>query len=171
MTTGSVYAHFDGKDDLIAAVGQKLDDIRTEAFREPPADVPPAEAIGNSLTTLTDYLDDEGGEELLFGDIVMVAEALNIPHLREQLAATDRQHFRAYAALLNRNEHWRAGIDPHVLARVVTGSVFGLLILSAYHPDINRKKYIACVQALVDAAIDDRQGDPPNEPPVGGSND
>lgn len=159
VTTGSVYVHFGGKDDLIAAVGQKLDDIRTEAFREPPSDVPVGEAIGSTLTTLTDYLDQEDGKELLYGDIVMVAEALNIPHLREQLAETDRQHFRAYGALLNRNERWREGVDPGALARVVTGSLFGLLILSAYHPDIDRNEYIACVQALVEAAIGDRRGE------------
>ncbi len=102
--------------------------------------------------SLTDYLDTEQAEELLRSDIVMLAEALNDPVLRDHLVSTDRQHIGAYERILKRQKGWRKGINTKTLAKVVTGAVYGMLILRAYHTDIDRKKYIRCLRALVEAA-------------------
>jgi len=158
VTTGAIYSHFGGKDDLLAAVGARFEALRAEAFREPEADAPVADALEDSLTTLTDYLDQESARDWLFSDIVIMAEALSVPDLNELLIRTDLQHFRAFEALLRRSPRWREGVDPSMLARVVTGSLFGMLILKAFHSQLDRRGYIACLRALVAAAIEDRSG-------------
>lgn len=114
--------------------------------------MPAPRALEETLLSLTDYLDKERVEELLRSDIVMLAEALNDSVLRGHLVATDRQHIKAYERILKRNKGWRRGVNAKTLAKVVTGAVYGLLILRAYHIEIDRKKYIRCLRALTEAA-------------------
>lgn len=168
VTTGAIYAHFEGKEALLTALAKRFEDQRAEAFEAPPPRVSAPTAVSRSVTRLTDSLDTEQADEALHSDIVMLAEALNLPVLRDHLVAADRQHFRAYEEILQRAEHWPRGIEVRTLARVVTGAVFGLLILRAFHPDLDRKKYIRCLRALLEAAAPSQAGAPPRTHSSGG---
>lgn len=153
MTTGAIYVHFDGKEALLAALAEKFKAQRSEAL-EPESSLAAPAALASSLTALTDYLDTDEADGALRSDIVMLAEALDVQVLRDLLVKTDLEHFRAYERLLGRNLHWKRGVDVDTLSRVVTGAVFGLLILRAFHPKIDRKKYIACLERLVEGACE-----------------
>jgi AcrR family transcriptional regulator len=152
VTTGAIYAHFRGKEDLLTSLAQRFEAERNEAFEQSDPEVPAPRALAETLLSLTDYLDTERAEELLRSDIVMLAEALNDPVLSDHMVATDLQHISAYERILKRSKGWRRGVNAKTLAKVVTGAVYGLLILRAYHTDIDRKKYIRCLRALVETA-------------------
>lgn len=152
VTTGAIYAHFAGKKALLNALAREFESRRAEAFEPASPEVGAAEALAQSLSSLTDYLGAADADDLLRSDLVMLAEGLNVPTLRKQLVAADRQHLRAYERILGRQGRWRKGVDVRTLAQVVTGSVFGLLILRAYHANVDRSEYLACVRALVEAA-------------------
>jgi AcrR family transcriptional regulator len=152
VTTGAIYAHFKGKEELLTSLAQRFTAERSEAFESSAPEVPAPRALEETLMSLTDYLDTERAEDSLRTDIVMLSEALNDPVLNGHLVATDLQHISAYEKILKRNKKWRRGVTAKTLAEVVTGAVYGLLILRAYHTAIDRKKYIRCLGALVEAA-------------------
>lgn len=152
VTTGAIYAHFKGKEELLTSLAQKFTAERNEAFESSAPDVPAPRALEDTLLLLTDYLDTELAEESLRSDIIMLSEALHDPLLKEHLVATDLQHISAYERILKRNKKWRRGVNAKTLAEVITGAVYGLLILRGYHKDIDRKKYIRCLRALAETA-------------------
>lgn len=154
VTTGAIYAHFSAKDALLAAMAQEFAKEREDHFHRPPPGLTAAEAVGACLTDLTDHLDKDERQDLLKSDVILMAESLDNELLKKTMIATDRQHFGAFERLLRRNKRWKPGIDVRVLSRVLTGAVFGLIILKLFHPDTDRKKYIRCLEALIQGAID-----------------
>jgi len=152
VTTGAIYSHFNGKEELLTSLAQKFATEREEAFESSTPEMQAPRALEETLMLLTEYLDTERAEEFLRSDIVMLSEALNDPVLQDFMVATDLQHISAFERMLKHSKGWRRGVNPKTLAKVVTGAVYGLLILSAYHNDIDRKKYIRCLRALAEAA-------------------
>lgn len=152
VTTGAIYAHFKGKEDLLTSLAQKFEAERSEAFDCSAAEVAAPQALAETLMSLTDYLDSDSADDSLRSDIVMLAEALNDPVLKGHMVAADRQHIGAYLRILKRSSGWRRGVNAKTLAEVVTGAVYGLLILRAYHTDIDRRKYIRCLRKLTEYA-------------------
>lgn len=149
VTTGAIYAHFSGKDALVAALGERFRDLRAQAL-QPNSGSGKYQTLSSALDAHTAYLDGEEADGALRSDIVMLAEALDLPFLRELLINADLEQFAAYEGLLKETPHLQPEQDIATLARVIVGAVFGFLILRAFHPSINRRQYFSTLTSLVE---------------------
>lgn len=151
VTTGAIYAHFSGKEALIAALAERFKAMRSNALRPDPESGTP-HSLRAALQAHTAYLDDEAADGALRSDIVMMAEALDVTLLRDLLVEADLEQIDAYECLLKRNDHAHPGLAVETTARVIVGAVFGFLILRAFHPSIDRREYFGTLATLVEGA-------------------
>ncbi len=152
LSVGGVYVHFKAKDDILTALASKFQAERQETYEEvEPNEKEPHKAIGDMLRRLTDYFSEDGFEQELYADIVMMGEAVNIAQLRDVLIETDKQHMKNFEKLAKPLSGDKP-FDQETLGQVITGSLFGLLVLKAYHNKLDHNRYVDCVEALLGAA-------------------
>ncbi len=151
LSIGGLYAHFSGKEEILIAMAKKFHTQREALYSEGRAQAPaadPATAVAENFRAMVkDYGTAEGDRER-HADIVMLGEALSIPLLKSVLVETDVQHITAFKALLDAANPDASG-SSLPLANLITGSLFGLIILSAYHDDFDCESYIAALQDLL----------------------
>lgn len=151
VSIGGVYVHFRSKEDILTALADSFRDEREAVHAEVPKGKSAAANIAATLRAMTRDLETPEGSDALHADVVMMGEALNIPLLKDILVQTDREHFAAFGQLL-KGETFRGIQDNSQLSHLVTGSLFGLIILAAYHDNFDRDGYIGALEALLEGA-------------------
>lgn len=158
LSIGGLYAHFSGKEEILIAMAKKFHDQREALYAEGRAQAPsadPATAVAEIFRTMVKDYGTAQGDRERHADIVMLGEALSIPLLKSVLVETDVQHITSFKALLDTANPDAAG-SSLPLANLLAGSLFGLIILSAYHENFDCESYIAALRDLLSQTADTR---------------
>lgn len=147
VSIGGLYCHFASKEQIIRAIAEQprpeQDTTFTKAHRAVEAGDPAHKASCDVLRTMMNqFLDHDNGRQRLNGDIVMMGEAVTMPAIREILAATDIRHITGFANLLGADMKPK---EAKTLAHILVATLYGLLVLTAYHDSFDRH---ACIDAL-----------------------
>ena len=146
VSIGGLYCHFRSKEEVVLAIATQpkanLDNTFARA-RQAVRDGRPSHRVScDVLREMMVFVDGDDGRERLNGDIAVMGEAVTMPAIREMLAATDVRHFKGFAKVLASG---RKPKEAKALAQVLVASLYGFLVLSAYHDDFDHH---ACIDAL-----------------------
>lgn len=146
VSIGGLYCHFRSKEEIVFAIASQprdgLDDIFTEARRAIDGGRPAKEVSCDVLRTMMKFIDGDDGRERLNGDIAVMGDAVSTPALRGILASTDTRHINGFAELLASDTKPK---EAETLSRLLVATLYGLMVLSAFHDDFDRH---ACIDVL-----------------------
>ncbi len=146
VSIGGLYCHFRSKEEIVLAIAAQprtgFDTTYAQARNAVEKGRPSHTVACDVVRTLMQFTDGEEGRERLHGDIAVMGDAVSMPAIREILAATDRRHIDGFAGLLASDTKPK---DAKALAQVLVATLYGLMVLSAFHDDFDRE---ACIDAL-----------------------
>lgn len=137
LSIGGIYAHFRSKEAILDAIAEMFAERRHEFLRDlRREEAPPLKDV---LLRMTAHLDTAEGRQENAADISLLGEAVHTNPLAKVMAETDKDYFNLFAELADGDE--AKGI-------MVTALLYGLLILSAFHPGLDREAAIHAFEGV-----------------------
>lgn len=159
LSAGAIYSYFASKDDIIEAIADDRHTVEQRAL----ADACGQAEFADALERLSRYfflsLHHPDEQERRRLGVQMWAEALHddrvLAIVRRGLDVP-RKHLAALMAQAQRRGGLRADLDPDAIARALIGLYHGLILQQAWDPQTQIEPYLAVVDAMVRALVDQR---------------
>ncbi|MEM9837567.1 MAG: TetR/AcrR family transcriptional regulator [Pseudomonadota bacterium] len=154
-SVGGLYVHFNGKEDIIAAVAEMFRSRREKAVEAQTSDTKSTRTSARLSAALraaaiAPYRDDRA---TLLADVALMGQAVHIPALKSVLQETDKEHIARHASFIADAENLTSQ-QKSDLAHLVTAVGYGLVTLSAYDDEFRPDGCIRLLESLLANVLD-----------------
>lgn len=152
LSPGAVYQYFEGKEDLIRAIGEVSRESVQALFEQLHAGGAAPETLGDFMMHLARHVEESQDREAFAIQVRLWGEALSTPALREMMQANYDDLIERLAAIVRQGQDLdeiNGSLDPEAAARMLIATYQGIVLQKAVDPDMDAWAPFEVVDALL----------------------
>jgi AcrR family transcriptional regulator len=152
LSPGSVYLHFNSKEDIIEASWKRAEEIRTARFEEVKQKETPLQAFNTTRENFSKRLAQPAPDKAWQLWVQLLSESLRDPHIRKNICRKWDETAKQLADLFQQSTEsgeFECKIDCDVAARVYLAMHDGLVLQKIIDPKQDVPKYLEAFNILL----------------------